>query len=42
MIALQSVANSIRLEDEKSYKDKELESKLLGIDTLLVSHIEKI
>jgi len=42
MIALQSVANSIRLEDEKSYRDKELESKLLGIDTLLVSHIENI
>ena len=41
MIALQSVANSIRLEDEKSFRDKELGDKLLEIDTLLVSHIEK-
>ncbi|MCF6170305.1 MAG: cell division protein ZapA [Bacteroidales bacterium] len=41
MIALQSVANSIRLEDEKSFRERELEDKLLEIDTLLVSHIEK-
>jgi len=42
MIALQSVANSIRLEDEKSYREKELEIKLSEIDAVLTTHIEKI
>ncbi len=32
MIALQHVATSIRLEDEKSYKDKEMLEKLSEID----------
>lgn len=42
MIALQNVANSIRLEDEKSYREKELEIKLSEIDALLTAHIENI
>lgn len=42
MITLESVTNSIRLEDEKSYRDKELEKKLLEIDTVLSSHIERL
>jgi len=42
MIALQNVANSIRLEDEKSYKEKELEIKLSEIDAMLTSHINKV
>lgn len=42
MIALQSVANSIRLEDEKSFREKELEIKLSEIDAVLTAHIEKI
>ncbi len=41
MITLESVANTIRLEDEKSYREKELEKKLLEIDAMLTSHIEK-
>lgn len=35
MIALQHVATSIRLEDEKSYKDKEMLEKLSEIDEKL-------
>lgn len=35
MIALQHVANSIRLEDEKSYKDEEMNEKLSEIDQIL-------
>jgi cell division protein ZapA len=41
MIALQNVVNSIRLEDEKSYMEKELEKKLSEIDAVLTSHINK-
>ena len=41
MVALQNVANSIRLEDEKSYREKELEIKLSEIDVMLTSHINK-
>jgi len=35
MIALQHVANSIRLGDEKSFKDKEMKEKLTEIDKML-------
>lgn len=42
MIALQNVANSIRLENEKSFREKELEIKLSEIDALLTTHIENI
>ena len=41
MIALQNVANSIRLEDEKSYREEELIIKLSEIDAVLSSHINK-
>ena len=40
MVALQHVANSIRLEDEKSYKDNELTSKLSEIDRMLLEQLE--
>ena len=39
MVALQHVANSIRLEDEKSFREKELEIKLSEIDAMLTSRI---
>ncbi len=42
MVALQHVAESIRLEEEKSYREKEMEKKLMEIDSLLTSHVEKI
>lgn len=42
MIALQSVANSIRLEDEKSFREKEVEIKLSEIDAVLTTHIDQI
>ena len=35
MIALQHVASALRLEDEKSYKDKEMLEKLSEIDKIL-------
>jgi len=38
MVALQHVAISIRLEDEKSFREKELEIKLSEIDAMLTSH----
>lgn len=44
MVALQAVANSLKLDEEKSFKDKELENKLSNIDAELTKHlqIEKI
>jgi cell division protein ZapA len=41
MVALQHVANAIRLEDQKSYREKELEIKLSEIDAMLNSHLDK-
>jgi len=41
MIALQTSANSIRLEDEKSFRNKDLEVKLSEIDEVLSSYLEK-
>ncbi|PJB56706.1 MAG: hypothetical protein CO098_13260 [Bacteroidetes bacterium CG_4_9_14_3_um_filter_41_19] len=35
MVALQHAANSIRLEEEKSFREKEMKEKLLAIDDLL-------
>lgn len=40
MIALQHVANSIRLENEKSFKDKEMSEKLSEIDQILSLSLE--
>jgi len=40
MVALQSVANSLGLEHEKSFKDTEMESKLSEIDEILSAHFE--
>lgn len=41
MIALQHVANSMRLENEKTFKDEEMEKKLSQIDQLLSEHIDQ-
>lgn len=40
MIALQHVASSIRLEDEKSFKDEEMKEKLSEIDKILLLSLE--
>jgi cell division protein ZapA len=37
MVALQHVANSIRIEELKSFKDEELKNKLLEIDEMLAN-----
>jgi cell division protein ZapA len=42
MVALQYVANSIRLEDQNSYREKDLENKLSEIDAMLTSHFDKL
>ena len=41
MIALQTSANSIRLEEERSFRNKDLEIKLSEIDEVLSSYLEK-
>jgi cell division protein ZapA len=40
MIALQHASGHMRLENEKSFKDKEMKDKLLEIDALLSSHLK--
>jgi cell division protein ZapA (FtsZ GTPase activity inhibitor) len=40
MVALQHVANSIRLQEQKSFMDNKLENKLSQIDQLLSEHLE--
>ena len=40
MVALQAVANSLKLEEEKSFKDSELEIKLSELDVALTRHLE--
>lgn len=40
MVALQHVSGLMRLEDEKSFRDKEMKEKLLNIDNLLTSHLK--
>ncbi len=40
MIALQHASGLMRLENEKSFRDKEMKEKLLKIDTLLTSHLK--
>jgi len=40
MIALQHVANSIKLEDEKSYRNEEMNEKLSEIDQILSLSLE--
>jgi cell division protein ZapA len=39
MVALQAVANSLGIEQEKSFKDTEMESKLSELDGLLNAHL---
>jgi len=41
MIALQTSANSIRLEEERSFRNKDLEVKLSEIDEVLSTYLEK-
>ena len=41
MIALQTSANSIRLEEEKSFREQEMEVELSQIDELLSAHLEE-
>ncbi len=40
MIALQTSANAIRLEEEKTFRVKEMEDKLSEIDELLSAQVE--
>jgi len=40
MIALQYASGLMRLENEKSFKDKEMKDKLFEVDTMLTSHLE--
>jgi cell division protein ZapA len=40
MVALQHVASSIRIEEEKSYKDNKMKIKLSEIDQLLLQQLE--
>ena len=40
MIALQTSANAIRLEEEKTFREKEMEDELSDIDELLTAHLE--
>ncbi len=41
MVALQHAANSIRLEEEKSFREKKMETDLIAIDELLSDHIDQ-
>ena len=41
MIALQTSANSIRLEEERSFRNKDLEIKLSEIDEVLSTYLNK-
>ena len=42
MIALQTSANSIRLEEEKSFRNKDLEIKLSEIDGVLSTYLKEV
>lgn len=39
MVSLQHVANSIRIEELKSFKDEELKNRLLEIDQMLTEQV---
>jgi cell division protein ZapA (FtsZ GTPase activity inhibitor) len=41
MIALQTSANSIRLEEERSFRNKDLEIKLSEIDEVLSTYLQE-
>ncbi len=41
MTALQHVANSMRLEDEKSFRDEEMEKKLSQLDQVLSERLDQ-
>lgn len=41
MVALQHAATSIRLEEEKSFREKELEERLIAIDGLLSAQLNQ-
>jgi len=40
MVALQNTTRTVRLEAEKSYKDREMEAKLQELDDILTRHLE--
>ncbi len=40
MVALQNTTRTVRLEAEKSYRDKEMEAKLQELDDILTQHLE--
>jgi cell division protein ZapA len=42
MVALQAVANSLKIEQEKSFKDSKLEIKLSELDVMLTKHLEMV
>jgi hypothetical protein len=42
MVGLQAVANSLKIEQEKSFKDSKLEIKLSELDVMLTKHLEMV
>jgi len=40
MVALQHASGRMRLENEKSFKEKELKDKLIEIDAILTKHLK--
>jgi len=42
MVALQAVAGSMKIEEEKSFKDSKLEIKLSELDASLSKHLELV
>jgi len=40
MVALQNTTRTVRLEAEKSFRDKEMETKLQELDDILTKHLE--
>ncbi len=40
MVALQNTTKTVRLEAEKSFKDKEMESRLRELDEILTLHLD--
>ncbi len=41
MVALQHAANSIRLEEEKSFREKNMVTELIAIDDILSAHMDQ-
>lgn len=42
MVALQNTTKTVRLEAEKSFRDKEMEAKLRELDEILTKHLNNL